>query len=191
MRKDIEYFHAQILAEKDFLSILRLIRYCLIPLQNLKDSFGDFNAISKEDVSLIEKKKTLNKKLSFINHLRNKISGHLDARLIEKAIQWEPTILLDKYIIRDDDFFINKGLLEAGINSYLDSKDQQIIFGQEVDLIIEHNILLNFIYDVNTESITWLKELEEHIIKHIEIYNSNTIMDKSTNAGLTDFNLKK
>jgi hypothetical protein len=47
----------------------------------------------KNGKELTEKAKSLKKRLEFINHLRNKISGHIDEKVIEKAIQWEPFFL--------------------------------------------------------------------------------------------------
>ena len=68
------------------------LKYDFIPLNLLKESLSSFKIYCKDNPELGAQYKRLNKDLEFINHLRNKVSGHLSDEALDKMIQWKPDI---------------------------------------------------------------------------------------------------
>lgn len=97
---------------------LRNTRNIFISLHNLKDIIKDIRVIG--DKNFVVQTRTLRKKLEFINHIRNKAVGHLDRKLLERAVQWSPKIFYEgsNSPARARVFESYRAVLEASINSF-------------------------------------------------------------------------
>lgn len=81
--------------------------------------------------------KPIRKNLEFAKYLRNKFVGHIHPELIEKAIEWQPTLrrLVGDLHEPKVAFVVNLWLLETAINSYVDGSGEHKIFDTETDLM--------------------------------------------------------
>lgn len=140
---------------------------------------------------------TIHQKLTneyqFIKHLRNKISGHLDKILLEKAAQWEPTVFFNTINKNTQITLAYKTLFESAINSYIDDEGRHKIFDSEIDLFYpENNVLfLDTIHNINEQSLKLLLIIKKSLESDIEfITNKNQLFENERRAGETDFNIK-
>lgn len=194
LKDDISIFHQDLNDEEDFSKKLRILKHCFVSLDILRDSFRHFAFIIKNEEELIKKAKSLKKRLEFINHLRNKISGHLDEKVITKAIQWEPFIF-SKDLIENEKariFLIYKSLIESSINSYIDCNSNQSVFDTEIDLAYppDQKLFFNYVESLNLDAIDFLTEIEIIIMNTIKFWDEAELFEMAKKAGETDFNLK-
>lgn len=194
LKDDISIYHQDLTNEEDWNKKLRLFKSCFVSLDILRDSFRHFNMILKGHEELTEKAKCLKRKLEFIKHLRNKISGHLDEKVITKAIQWEPFIFSKDAMENEKGrkFLIYKSLIESAINSFIDIDSNQKVFDTEIDLGYPANqkLFLNYVGDLNIDAIDFLTEIEKILKDVIEFWDKNELLKMAIKAGETDFNLK-
>lgn len=195
LKDDISIYHQDLTNEKDWNKKLRLFKNCFVSLDILRDSFSHFSLLLKSQKKLTEKAKSLKKRLEFINHLRNKISGHLDEKVITKAIKWEPLIFSkdEKDNEKGRKFLIYKSLMESAINSFIDIDSKQKVFDTEIDLAYPPNqkLFFNYIEDLNIDAIDFLTEIEMILKNEIEYWDQNALIEMARKAGETDFNLKE
>lgn len=194
VQNDITFYHKQLSTVHHFGEKLRLITFCLTSLNIFRESLQDFSFMLKEEKSLSAKVKSIRSKLNFINHLRNKVSGHLDSEVVEKAVQWAPS-LFNEGSKSNVDFHITlfrKSLLESAINSYLDSNGKQKEFQTEIDLFYPPNstTFLNYLRDLNIFSIEWLGDFASCVKEKIKFSSDEEMFELARFAGLLDFNLK-
>ncbi|MFZ1789193.1 MAG: hypothetical protein WAT92_12800 [Saprospiraceae bacterium] len=195
LKDDIDIYHKNLTTETDWNKKLRLFKNCFVSLDVLRDSFRHFNLLLLGEKELKAKAKNLKNRLEFINHLRNKIGGHLDEKVISKAVQWEPFIFNEG--IKDNEeamkFLIYKSLLESSINSYLNSNSKQKVFDTEIDLVYppDQNLFFNYVGELNCDAIDFLTDLERILKQKIEFWDNKSLMNMAIKAGETDFNLKK
>ena len=148
------------------------LKYDFIPLNLLKDALPSFKRYSKDNPELGNLYKELNKSLKFINHLRNKVTGHLSDEALDKMIQWNPDIY-DEFTKASTDFqefHIYRAMLEVAVNSYLDEKGQQKQFGTDIDFQIPSEWKKFYDYLLNTvnTAICFLKSVQNIIRPNIK-----------------------
>jgi len=78
--------------KKDIIECYRLLKMAFIPYSILYDNLKHLGIYGNKDSELTSLIKQLRVNLEQMNHLRNKMSGHLDGEIIDKAIQWQPTL---------------------------------------------------------------------------------------------------
>lgn len=128
------------------------LKYDFLPLNLLRETIGSYNAYCEGNEELTEKKRNLNKNLEFINHLRNKVSGHLSDEALDKMIQWIPEIYDEnsKQNATYQEYQIYRALIEIAINSYQTPDGDQKQFGKEIDIQISEYRHLFFDYLLQT-----------------------------------------
>lgn len=171
----------------------RHTRNIFISLNNVFDAIKSIKF--NQDNHTVELTRTLKKELKFANHFRNRLSGHLCKDLIERAVQWDPTIfdseLRNKEKIKI--FQIYKTLIESGINSYIDENGVQKIFKTEIDLFYppDANLFYQYLKKIVDLSIEWLSIAEKSILVNIKHYDNYDTRELSAIAAKTNFNLKE
>jgi hypothetical protein len=159
----------------------------------LRDSSLHFKDLIKDNEDLLKKSKSINRKLEFVNHLRNKICGHLDQNLLIKAAQWEPQIFRTE--INDNKeiqlSLAYKTLIESGINSFIDNESNQKVFNTKIDLFLPHNqrMFFNYIDELNKNTIDFLSSIITLLENQLEFWDDIKLMEMARKAGKTDFRL--
>lgn len=156
------------------------LKYDFIPLNLLKESLPSFKIYCRDNPELGKRYKKLREDLKFINHLRNKVSGHLSDEALDKMIQWNPDIY-DEFAKASTDFqefHIYRAMLEVAVNSYLDEKGQQKQFGTDIDFQIpsEWKLFYNYLLNTVNTAIYFLKSVQNIIrpnIKYIKLAKSS------------------
>jgi hypothetical protein len=191
---DISNYHEELGRDEEWSKKLRHFKNCFVSLDILRDSLKSFNILLIENATLIVHRDKLRKELEFINHLRNKIGGHLDDKVLEKAVQWHPFIFSEK--IQDNKeaqiFFMYTSLIESSINSFIDVSGVQKKFGTEIDLIYPpyQKTFFNYIGELNISSIEFLAKLLIVLKSKIDFWHDDDMVLMAMKAGETDFNLK-
>ena len=192
---DISSYHIELDEVENWNKKLRLLKNCFVALDILRDSFSHYNGIIKEDDVLLIQAKEIKKRLQFINHVRNKVSGHLDRSILEKAVQWEPQIFKKANQTNQEGQLLltYKTLLESAINSYIDNDSIQKIFKTEIDLFYQpdQTLFLNFMWELNQDAINFLTNIKNLISDRIEFWDEEQLIKQAIIAGNTDFRLKK
>jgi hypothetical protein len=192
---DISSYHQELKSENDWKKKLRLFKNCFIALDIFRDSFKYFNFLLQERNDLKMQARSLKKRLEFINHLRNLISGHLEEKLLEKAVQWGPIIFIEgnKDNITNQALFTYKTLIESAINSFIDKESKQKIFNTEIDLLYPPDLTLfyNYVENLNIDSISFLFEIITILKDKIEWWENDKLLEMAHQAGRTDFKLIK
>ena len=109
----------------DFVEGLRELRVGLLAYYLIDDARKSFGFYGKDDEEIRELGRQLSPRTTFLAHMRNYISGHLDAVVLEKACQWGGFCIFTKDTMQDLDmslFLINKYVLESAINCCIASK---------------------------------------------------------------------
>jgi len=138
IRQDIDkngHAYAVAANAKDGLECFRLLKNGFLAYSMLNDALKTLSIYTMGDEDMVSMRNSIRPKLEFMNHLRNKCSGHLDEVVLDKAIQWEPSLFITENV--NDEHYISivyKALLESAINSYLDENDCQKYFRSEIDL---------------------------------------------------------
>lgn len=194
LKDEILAYHTELNAEKDWNRKIRLFKNCFVSLDIFRDSLNSFKDFLKEDQELALKSRSLRKRLQFINHIRNKISGHLDEVVLEKLVQWEPFIFNEGFKGNNEAklLLVYKSLLESAINSYIDNDSNQKVFKTEIDLLYPENqsLFFNYIGDLNIDSISFLDVIIDKLDSQIDHWDKTKMEKFATIAGKTDFNLK-
>lgn len=170
------------------------VKSIMSPLALVSSNLKTWSKYHTDDEKLISLHKVLKEKLIFANHLRNKITGHLENQVIVNSIQWEPFIFnsvskTDKTAQR---LVIYRSLLESAINSYVDEETgMQKVFKVEIDLNLPKyaELFFEYLYDIVNDSITYLEHLSSKIDSQIQYYTGMPI-NLMESAGKTDFRLK-
>ena len=189
---EIKYFHS-VLSFKEPKTFFRDLKYNILTLYKFKELLQFISKDFKFNDEFINLKKSILKELDFINHIRNKISGHFDKILLEKAVQWEPLIFYEEN--RNEEFKIllsYKTLFESSINSYIDKNDCHLIYNGEIDLNLSNDraIFLETIYNLNDTSIKILVLIKTSLENQDIFFDKSQRYFESKKAGLTDFNLR-
>lgn len=162
-----------------------------LPLALLKTYIRGWSRYHKDNAELNELKEKIWPGLEFANHVRNKITGHIENDVIDNSVQWEPTIFQDA--IKDNQlmqrFLIYKAILESAINSYIDDKTgAHKIFNQEIDIIFPdtRKLFYKYLQNLIHDSMSYLNCLIGIMRNKIEYFHglpANLIKS----AGETDF----
>lgn len=197
LKDELDYFHQSLSNETNPFNKFRLIKQNLIVLNTFLESLNKFNLYIKQNQELKVKTKSIRKRGELINHMRNKIGGHLDEDVLIRSAQWTPHIF-HKIAKENRDLQIGlsyKSIIEASINSYIDLSDneKQKPFGTEIDLSYppDETLFYNYLGNLNSDSIEWIETVLEIIEKDFEYFDDKETLRQSKIAGLTDFNLKK
>lgn len=179
----------------DLQECFRLLKNAFLAYSMLYDSLKSFSKYTIGQDELSQQMKNLRVKMEFMNHLRNKCSGHLDDIILDKAIQWEPS-LFSKPIVESEHhiYLIYKTLLESAINSFLDERGVQKYFKTEIDLFYPDNweLFIKFMADSQIASFVFLDRIIEVIKPNLKVLeNREDIMLQALIAGETDFTLPK
>lgn len=193
IHNDIYTYHSFLQQQNEHIDRWRALKNCFIPLDIFRICFKELNSIIANDKLLIEESRTLKKKLKFINHLRNRVSGHLDKEVVENAIQWEPHCFHNK--VKNEEIqttFVYKALLESAINSYQDDNLQHKIFDEEIDLALPEyeRIFLDFISELNNKSLSFIDKILEVLNSKIKYWDEPEMLKMMSKAANTDFKLK-
>ena len=192
---DISIYHSELNEEEDWIKKFRLIKNCFVSLDILRDSFHHYNGFLKDDEELSRAAKDIKKRLQLINHIRNKVSGHLEESLLNKAVQWEPQIFSkeNKNNFEGQLFLIYRTLIESAINSYIDKDSIQKVFRTEIDLFYtpDRNLFFNFLGELNLDVISFLTRIKNRVSEEIEYWEKEQMIKMAISAGSTDFRLKK
>ena len=198
IRADIDrngFAYSQAAENKDFQECYRLLKNGFLAYSTLGELLNTFSKYTIGNEGLSQKMKELRVKLDFMGHLRNKCTGHLDDRLIDKAIQWEPS-LFSKACLESEHhiYLVYKTLLESAVNSYIDEKGNQKYFHTEIDLFYPPNwdAFIKFMSDSELDSLDFLDEIITTIKPHISVIEKKEdLFLQAAIAGKTDFRLPK
>lgn len=172
---------------------LRCTSDIFVALKNLNDILSRATKLSgfRENSDLLAKTKLLHKRVDFVNHVRNRSSGHLDPIVTERAAQWAPEIFHENANRETLVFLSYRALLEASINSFLTPDGQQKLFNHEIDLLYppDRTEFFDFLGGVIKDSLDWIKHtlcfLDSVIIRH----GSTKVSELACIAGQTNFDL--
>jgi hypothetical protein len=112
-----------------------LVKHALISATNLVDLERSIVQMYREHPELADDYKRIEKNLKFAKYLRNIVVGHMNDRLLAKAIEWQPVLrflISENYVAAT--YLINLFLLETAINTYVDASGNHRIFDSETDL---------------------------------------------------------
>lgn len=189
------YAYSQAAEKNNIIECFRQLKNAFIPYSLLEGSLKCFSKYTIGNTDLSDKMRDLRKRLHFMNHLRNKCSGHLDNEVLDKAIQWEPTLFNNESMFSNAYIFlIYKALLESAINSYCDENGVQKYFLTEIDLCYPPNweLFLNFMAESQVTSIDFLNEIKKVIASQIKpIDTREDLFTQAIIASKTDFRLQK
>lgn len=164
-----------------------------LPLALLKSYINGWGLYHANDAYINALKDKIIPGLEFANHVRNKITGHIENDVIENSVQWEPTIFQDS--LKDNElmqrFLLYRSILESAINSYIDANGKHKIFKQEIDIIYPDTCKLFYTYHMQLikDSLEYLRKLKNTMNSKI-IYFHGLPANLIKNAGETDFKTK-
>ena len=132
--------------------------------------------------------------LEFANHVRNKITGHIENDVLDNSIQWEPTIFQDSHKgnLKIQRFLMYKSILESAINSYVEpTTGLHKIFKHEIDVFadITKNEFYEYFKQLIKDSLEYLSKLISLIDDQI-VYFSGLPANLIKNVAITDFKTK-
>lgn len=195
LKDDLEYFH-ELLSDssKDpdgLLGKLRNTRQVFLTLDNVREAAKRINLQGAQ--SYIEQTRNIRKKLNFVNHFRNKAIGHLDHTLLERAVQWTPSLFSEDHKGEDKLLIIegHKAVIEASINSFIDEEGRQKVFNTEIDLMYppDNETFYKYLWKVVTDSIGWINEALTILSSQIKYHGPDEMHEIASIAGKTEFNL--
>lgn len=198
IRADIDkngFAYSQAAKDNDLQECFRLLKNGFLAYSTLGELLKTFSKYTICNEGLSKKMKELRVKLDFMGHLRNKCTGHLDDILIDKAIQWEPSLFSKAFWESEHHIYlVYKTLLESAINSYIDESGDQKYFHTEIDLFYPPNwdTFIKFMCDSETESLAFLDGIITTIKPHIAVIEKKEdLLLQAAIAGQTDFRLPK
>lgn len=164
------------------------------PLALVFNNLKTWSKFQNDDEQLISLHRMLKDKLKFANHLRNKITGHLENQVIGNSIQWEPFIFnsVSKINKTAQRLVMYRSLLESAINSYVDEETgKHKVFKHEIDLNLPKYAeeFFEYLYNTVNDCMKYLELLSIKIDSQIKYY-SGMPLDLMERAGKTDFKLK-
>lgn len=172
---------------------LQTVKDILLPLAVLSSNIKKWGKYYQNNDELKDLKSKLNDGLEFANHMRNKITGHLEDEVIRNTIQCEPAIfevrMKDTIMQR---YLIYKSLIESAANSYVDPiTGKHRIFDYEVDLSYPetNEKFRDYMITLVKDSMEFLEKFKMLLNSKI-VYFSGTPENIYKKAGKTDFRLK-
>lgn len=196
LKDDLTYFHELLdrptKGTEDWLNKLRNTRQVFLILDNVREAAQKINL--KGPKAYVEQTRQIRKDLLFVNHFRNKAIGHLDQTLLERAVQWTPSLFSEDN--KDNEEFQtiegHRAVIEASINSFLDDEGIQKVFKTEIDLMYppNYNLFYQYLWKVVTDSIDWISQALSILSSEINYHNRDEMHEISSIAGQTEFDLK-
>lgn len=188
-------YSRQVNSNEDALcSSMQAVKNILLPLAILSSNIKSWGQYYQDDDELKGLKLRIIEGLDFANHMRNKITGHLEDEVLKNTIQWEPGIfevsMKDTAMQR---FLIYKALIESAANSYIDSvSHKHRIFEEEVDLIdpATSKKFREYMVTLVNDSMEFLRKFTSLLNSKLEYFAGNP-ENLYKEAGETDFRLKK
>ena len=195
LKDDLEYFHEMLgsstKGSEGFLGKLRITRQVFLVLDNVREAAKRINLQGSQNY--IQKTRDLRKKLNFVNHFRNKAIGHLDHTLLERAVQWTPSLFSEDHKGNDKFQIIegHKGVIEASINSFINEEGVQKVFKTEIDLMYppDNELFYEYLWEVVTDSIGWLTDALAILSSQIKYHTREEMHEIASIAGKTEFDL--
>lgn len=196
LKDDLTYFHELLdrptKDTKDWLNKLRNTRQVFLILDNVREAAQKINL--KGPKAYVDQTRQIRKNLLFVNHFRNKAIGHLDHTLLERAVQWHPSLFSEdeKDNVEFQTIEGHRAVIEASINSFLDDEGIQKVFKTEIDLMYppDHDLFFQYLWKVVTYSLNWVSQALSLLSSKINFHNRNEMREISSIAGKTEFNLK-
>lgn len=193
LKDDLTYFHELLgKTSEDWPTKLRNTRQVFLILDNVREAAQKIDLKGSQEY--VDQTREIRKTLLFVNHFRNKAIGHLDHTLLERAVQWTPSLFSEDNRGNDNYQILygHKAVIEAAINSFLDDEGIQKVFKTEIDLMYPPNYdqFYQYLWKVVTESIDWLSQALFIISSGIRYHNSEEMHEIASIAGQTEFNLK-
>ncbi len=195
LKDDLEYSHELLSSSTEgiegLLCKLRHTRQVFLVLGNVREAAKRINIQGSQ--AYIEQTRNIRKKLHFVNHFRNKATGHLDHTLLERAVQWSPNLFYDAF--EGDNKLQTIGgytaIIEASINSFINDDGVQRIFKTEIDLLYppDNKIFYEYLWEVVTDSIGWVSEALAILTSQIKYHSSHEMHEIASIAGQTEFDL--
>lgn len=196
LKDDLTYFHELLdrptKDTENWLNKLRNTRQVFLILDNVREAAQKINL--KGPKAYVEQTRQIRKDLLFVNHFRNKAIGHLDHTLLERAVQWTPSLFSEDNKGNEEFQTIegHRAVIEASINSFLDDEGIQKVFKTEIDLMYppNHDLFYQYLWKVVTDSINWVSQALSLLSSKINYHNCDEMHEISSIAGQTEFNLK-
>ena len=181
----------------DFVEGLRELRVGLLAYYLIDDARKSFGFYGKDDEEIRELGRQLSPRTTFLAHMRNYISGHLDAVVLEKACQWGGFCIFTKDTMQDLDmslFLINKYVLESAINCCIASKgdDKKVIGVDEIDLTYppDYEHFMKFMSETYGLICQYLAKVRSKIVSQLQLYEGKSnVFKRAIWAGETDFKI--
>lgn len=177
------------------LSYFRNFRFLVITLTNLTDNLSQIERSIKSLGFQSTKISKLRRNLDFIKHIRNKGVGHLDPQLLEKSIQWQPSLfsLEMKGNLIPSAIFSNIAILELAINSYVEESGEHKVFSSVIDFVYPPDFkeITDYMLLVSQQSVDYMAPRLEFLEENIKYYEPSAMLHTSSVAASIDFNLKE
>lgn len=175
---------------------LRELRVGLLAYYLFDDARKSFGYYGKDDEEIRKLSKELSPRTTFLAHMRNYISGHLDVAVLEKACQWGGFCVFTKGTVQNKDWsslLINKYVLEAAINCCIASKegDKEVI-KSEVDLTYppDYERFMKFMGETYDLIYRYLTKVRVKIVSQLHLYEQRAeVIERAIWAGQTDFKI--
>lgn len=171
---------------------LRATRGVFLSLYNVKDASTKLRV--RDQPEHANKTRSLRRDLEFANHVRNKGIGHLDTTLLKRAVQWTPLMFVEvdkqsKELRLAD---AQRSVIESCINSYINNKGIQQVFGHEIDLVYPSDAseFYEYLKKLVDDSLEWLSVSIAILHSQIDFHTQDDILELASVAGATNFNLK-
>lgn len=175
------------------LSYFRNFRFLVITLTNLADNLNQIERSLNTLGFQNSKVSKLRRELDFIKHIRNKGVGHLNPQLLEKSIQWQPSLfsLELKGKLIPNSILSNIAILELAINSYVKESGEHKVFSSIVDFALPKDFkkITDYMLSLSQECADYMAPRLEFLEDNIKYYEPSEILHTSSVAATTDFNL--
>lgn len=179
---------------KDLIEGFRELRVGLLAYYLSDDARQKLSRYGKDDNEIRELSKKLAPRTTFLAHLRNYITGHLDDVVLEKTCQWGGYCMFTKDAMSNPKLMIlvNKFLVETGINCCIASKpaDKNVI-KDEIDLTYppDYDYFMQFMNETYNLTVEFLSKVKAKIEKQLTPYGEKEAMLRAVWAGETDFTI--
>ena len=190
------YKDAFYVIKDNYISIYRMYqatKNSFLPLALLKSNIKSWSKYHIDDTNMNNLRDNIMSGLEFANHVRNKITGHIEKDIIDNSIQWDPFIF--EHNVKDNEILqkirIYRSILESSINSYVDNAGKHKVFNTEIDFIYPTTCELFYTYlnDLINNSLIFIDLLKKHLETKIINFKGRpeNIIIK---AAETDFSVK-
>lgn len=166
-----------------------------LPLALLWANINNWGKYYRNDEAMIKLQKKIRPGLEFANHVRNKITAHIESDVINNSVQWEPFIFHNDIKNKESDqqIRIYKSILESSINSYTcPQTGKHKIFKKEIDIFNHEtcNEFYTYMIKLIKNSLKYLDKLKNKINSQI-IYFDGSPANLIKEAAATNFETKK